>query len=77
AIPMIALLPLLAVDSAGSGEGHHWMAAAKAVGVVAAVIFGGRTLLWPVLRAIARTNMREMFTSFSLLLVVGIALLMH
>ncbi|WP_042551263.1 cation:proton antiporter domain-containing protein, partial [Ralstonia solanacearum] len=43
----------------------------------AAVIFGGRTVLRPVLRVIARTNMREMFTSFSLLLVVGIALLMH
>ena len=77
AIPMIALLPLLATDAGDASGGHSWVAAAKAVGVVAAVIFGGRTLLRPVLRAIARTNMREMFTSFSLLLVVGIALLMH
>ncbi|MEM5964167.1 cation:proton antiporter, partial [Escherichia coli] len=77
AIPMIALLPLLATDASDASGGHSWVAAAKAVGVVAAVIFGGRTLLRPVLRAIARTNMREMFTSFSLLLVVGIALLMH
>lgn len=77
AIPMIALLPLLAPDTGDTAGGHHWLAAAKAVGVVAAVIFGGRTVLRPVLRAIARTNMREMFTSFSLLLVVGIALLMH
>ncbi|MDB0544242.1 glutathione-regulated potassium-efflux system protein KefC, partial [Ralstonia solanacearum] len=77
AIPMIALLPLLAPDTGDAAGGHHWLAAAKAVGVVAAVIFGGRTVLRPVLRMIARTNMREMFTSFSLLVVVGIALLMH
>nr|WP_311527695.1 glutathione-regulated potassium-efflux system protein KefC [uncultured Ralstonia sp.] len=80
AIPLIALLPLLAPEMGDAGDaagGAHWLAALKAVGVVAAVIFGGRTLLRPVLRAIARTNMREMFTSFSLLVVVGIALLMH
>ncbi|WP_434033333.1 glutathione-regulated potassium-efflux system protein KefC [Cupriavidus sp. a3] len=78
AIPMIALLPLLAVESAeGAGAGAAgWMAGVKAVAVIGAVVVGGRYLVRPALRFIARTDMREMFTAFALLLVVGIALMM-
>ncbi|WP_423195460.1 MULTISPECIES: glutathione-regulated potassium-efflux system protein KefC [unclassified Cupriavidus] len=81
AIPMIALLPLLAMDApaavgaAGTGT-PHWITAVKAVGVIGAVVVGGRYLVRPALRFIARTDMREMFTAFALLLVVGIALMM-
>ncbi|MBB1631389.1 MULTISPECIES: glutathione-regulated potassium-efflux system protein KefC [Cupriavidus] len=78
AIPMIALLPLLAAggaDAGASGAGG-WLGAAKAVGVIGAVVVGGRYLVRPALRFIARTDMREMFTAFALLLVVGIALMM-
>ncbi|NUA31929.1 glutathione-regulated potassium-efflux system protein KefC [Cupriavidus basilensis] len=78
AIPMIALLPLLAAggaDAGASGAGG-WLGAAKAVGVIGAVVVGGRYLVRPALRVIARTDMREMFTAFALLLVVGIALMM-
>jgi glutathione-regulated potassium-efflux system ancillary protein KefC len=76
AIPMIALLPLLAPE-AGPEGGGGWMAAVKAVAVIGLVVAGGRYLVRPVLRFIARTDMREMFTAFALLLVVGIALMME
>ncbi|MBP0622948.1 glutathione-regulated potassium-efflux system protein KefC [Cupriavidus consociatus] len=78
AIPMIALLPLLALEGAeGAGAGAAgWVAGVKAVAVIGAVVVGGRYLVRPALRFIARTDMREMFTAFALLLVVGIALMM-
>jgi len=78
AIPMIALLPLLAVDAADLAPHGppHWQTAARAVAAIAIVVVGGRYLVRPALRFIARTDMREMFTAFALLLVVGIALLM-
>ncbi|MDF3839378.1 glutathione-regulated potassium-efflux system protein KefC [Cupriavidus basilensis] len=78
AIPMIALLPLLAAGGAEAGPhgAAGWLGAAKAVGVIGAVVVGGRYLVRPALRFIARTDMREMFTAFALLLVVGIALMM-
>lgn len=78
AIPMIALLPLLAADGVGAAAHgpENWQTAGKAVAVIGAVVVGGRYLVRPALRIIARTGMREMFTAFSLLLVVGIALMM-
>jgi len=77
AIPMIALLPLLAAESAADAGGTAgWLAAGKAVAVIGVVVAGGRYLVRPALRFIARTDMREMFTAFALLLVVGIALMM-
>lgn len=81
AIPMIALLPLLAAGGAeagvaGTSGAAGWLGAAKAVGVIGTVVAGGRYLVRPALRFIARTDMREMFTAFALLLVVGIALMM-
>lgn len=78
AIPMIALLPLLAIDASDALHSGtpHWQTAAKAVAVMGAVVVGGRYLVRPALRFIARTDMREMFTAFALLLVIGIALMM-
>ena len=43
----------------------------KIVGVIAAIILGGRLLLRPVLRWIARSRTAEIFTAAALLLVVG------
>ena len=76
-IPFLALVPLLgavAVTGADPGGGST---ALKAVVAVAGVIFGGRLLLRPVLRWIARSDSREIFTAASLLLVVAIAALMQ
>ncbi len=77
AIPMIALLPMLTLDGPQPADGQAWIGAAKAVAVIAAVVVGGRYLVRPALRFIARTGMREMFTAFALLLVVGIAAMME
>ncbi|MBL8341707.1 MAG: glutathione-regulated potassium-efflux system protein KefC [Rubrivivax sp.] len=76
AIPILALLPLLATGAVGTGGGG-WAEAAKAVAVVAAIIFGGRLALRPALRWIARSKTPEIFTAASLLLVVATAALMQ
>jgi glutathione-regulated potassium-efflux system ancillary protein KefC len=74
AIPILALLPLLGATAATGGG---WLGAAKAAAVVAAIIVGGRLLLRPTLRWIARSDAPEIFTAASLLLVVATAALMH
>jgi glutathione-regulated potassium-efflux system ancillary protein KefC len=74
AIPMIALVPLLGVAGGHGGGGP--LAAVKAVAVIAGLVLAGRFLVRPVLRFIARTGMREIFTAFALLLVISISLLM-
>lgn len=76
AIPMIALIPLLGV-AAAHGSSQGWLGAVKVAGVIAALIAGGRYLMRPALRIIAKTGMREIFTAFALLLVIAIALLMQ
>ncbi|GAB3625330.1 glutathione-regulated potassium-efflux system protein KefC [Pandoraea terrae] len=79
AIPILALLPLLATDA-----GNHAMTGAeralegaKIVGVIAAIVLGGRLALRPLLRWIAHSRTPEIFTAASLLLVVAIATLMQ
>jgi glutathione-regulated potassium-efflux system ancillary protein KefC len=76
AIPILALLPLLAPQAAAAAGGG-WLGAAKAVAVIAALLLGGRLLLRPALRWIAGSKTPEIFTAASLLLVVATAALMH
>jgi glutathione-regulated potassium-efflux system ancillary protein KefC len=79
AIPILALLPLLAVGDAHEpiGNAQRAFEAAKIVGVIAGIVLGGRLLLRPLLRWIARSNTPEIFTATALLLVVAIAALMQ
>ena len=74
-IPMLALLPLLAANAAHAGG--NWMAAAKGVAVIVAVIAGSRLVVRPVLKRAARYGGREVFTAAALLLVIGAALIME
>lgn len=76
-IPFLALVPLLGMAAANGPDPGGSAAALKALAAVAGVIFGGRLLLRPVLRWIARSDSREIFTAASLLLVVAIAALMQ
>jgi monovalent cation:proton antiporter-2 (CPA2) family protein len=86
-IPMLAILPLLAPPGAASAAaGEHpawittqpgWVQAVATLAAVAAVVASGRFVVRPVFRIIARTQLRELFTAASLLLVIGIALLMQ
>ncbi|MDM8358909.1 glutathione-regulated potassium-efflux system protein KefC [Pandoraea communis] len=79
AIPILALLPLLAnsFDSPVTTGSARALEALKIVGVIAAIILGGRLALRPLLRWIANSRTPEIFTAASLLLVVAIATLMQ
>ena len=89
-IPLLALPELadLAVASADhGGEGGHgslslvdrlngWQRALVTAGAIGVVVVGGSYLTRPVFRFIAIARLRELFTAFALLLVIGIAVLM-
>jgi len=75
AIPILAIVPLLGVAQAHEAGG--WLGAAKAFGMIAAIVLGGRLLLRPALRWIARSETPEIFTAAALLLVVATAALMQ
>lgn len=87
-IPMLALVPLLALPEL---MGHHaseahqtnliadlsgTMKALVTFGAIAFIVVGGHYLAQPVFRYIAKARLREIFTAFALLLVIGIAALM-
>ena len=75
AIPLLAVVPLLA-PMAEAADATGWSRFGIAFAAVAGVIVIGRYLTRPVLRLIARVDVREVFTAFTLLLVIGIAELM-
>ena len=80
AIPILALLPLLGAAYASNEPAAPVNAAQdalKIVAVIASIVLGGRLLLRPLFRWIARSNTPEIFTAAALLLVVGIAALMQ
>ncbi len=73
-IPMLTLIPILGSNMGESSE--PLLEALKVIAVIGAIIIGGHFLIRPIFRFIAATRLREIFTAFSLLLVIGIALLM-
>lgn len=76
AIPLLALIPLLAAGQGGASEEHGWLGAVRGLGAIAAVFVVGRFLTRPLLRALVKTRLREVFSAFTLLLVLGTAVLM-
>ncbi|MBS0611428.1 MAG: glutathione-regulated potassium-efflux system protein KefC [Proteobacteria bacterium] len=80
AIPILALLPLLGAAARAAAHPHGPQEllpeALKIVAVVGAIVLGGRWVLRPLLRWIAKSKTPEIFTAASLFLVVGIAMLM-
>jgi Kef-type K+ transport system membrane component KefB len=91
-IPILAILPLLAVEgtlqaAAGHDAAHAattllgglagWARTLALLGAVAVVVIAGRFLVVPMFRIIGRTRLRELFTAAALMLVIGIALLME
>ena len=89
-IPMLAILPLLALPElagvAGSDDhgGAHglldglpaWQQALGTIAAIALVVAVGGYLVRPIFRFIALANLRELFTAVALAIVIGIALLM-
>lgn len=75
AIPLLAAVPLLAAQ-ADTPDSPAWQRALIAFAAIAGVVVIGRYLTRPALRLVASTQLREVFTAFALLLVIGIAQLM-
>jgi glutathione-regulated potassium-efflux system ancillary protein KefC len=75
AIPLLAIVPLLAAP-AGAGAALGLWPALRALSAVVAVIVSGRFVTPLILRAVAKTGQRDVFSAFTLLLVLGIAALM-
>lgn len=73
AMPLLVVIPLL---GAKAGEGETGFHPLFAVSALLAVLLIGRYAMRPTLRLVARTRLREIFTAFALLLVLGIAQLM-
>lgn len=77
AIPLIALVPLLAASSAASTTEDSFEHGLKVFASIAIVIVGGRYLLRPLFRIVARTGLPEVSTATALLVVIGTAWLME
>jgi CPA2 family monovalent cation:H+ antiporter-2 len=85
-IPVLAILPLLAIKSLSEspainssliGNLPGWLQGLSFFAAVAVIYLGGRYLFVPLLRVVAKTGLRELFTASSLLLVIAVALLMQ
>jgi monovalent cation:proton antiporter-2 (CPA2) family protein len=83
-IPILAVLPLLAVSNDVGVRASNfnpsdtpWQRALIVLGIVLAIVLGGRFLIRPVFRYLASIRLQEIFTAAALLLVVGIALAMQ
>jgi glutathione-regulated potassium-efflux system protein KefB len=75
AIPLIAMVPLLAASSARHGV--DLAGTLRTIGVIVAVVVGGRYLLRPVFRFVAKADAVEVSTATALLVVMGTAWLME
>ncbi len=73
-VPLLALVPLLAIPELTIGTDIA-IALAETLAILIGVIIGGRFLMQPIMHRIARTKSRETFTAFTVLLVLGSALL--
>ncbi|MDV4145341.1 monovalent cation:proton antiporter-2 (CPA2) family protein [Shimia sp. FJ5] len=85
--PILQIATDGSIHSVGDDEAHAaeislveglpgWGVTLVTVGAVVAVILAGRYLVRPIFRFIHSANLREMYTAFALLIVIGIALLM-
>lgn len=84
-IPILALLPLLGSSTEGA-DTHHasafahlpsYLQASITIASVVLVILTGKYLITPVLRAVSKSNLRELFIAASLLIVLSVSLLME
>jgi len=87
-IPFLAIIPFLVIPelashaptdahAATSMDETGWQAGWRVAFVFSSMYLAGRYLLRPVLRIIAKSGVREIFTALALLLVVAAALLME
>jgi glutathione-regulated potassium-efflux system ancillary protein KefC/glutathione-regulated potassium-efflux system protein KefB len=75
-LPALAILPLISpLSTAQAGAGIWWLMLFKLLAVMGVVVVGGRLLLRPALRVVARIRVTEVFTAAALLTVIATALL--
>jgi len=77
AIPILALIPAMAMSHPDASPGESALAALRIIATITAVVVGGRYLLRPMFRAAARVGTPEVFTATALLAVMGTAWLME
>ncbi|POA21854.1 glutathione-regulated potassium-efflux system protein KefB [Pseudomonas sp. FW300-N1A1] len=76
AIPLIAMVPLLAGVDHSTSTAENLDHGLRVLGSIAVVVVGGRYLLRPVFRIVAKANLPEVSTATALLVVMGTAWLM-
>lgn len=85
-IPILALLPLLSVQAADAASSHHasyfsflpaWANALVVLASVVLVIVFGKYLVSPILKAVSKSKLRELFIAASLMIVIAVSLLME
>lgn len=89
-IPILSMLPWLAhahgaVPSAGAAHGHesalahlpNWAQSLATLGAVVAVVIVAHYILRYVFRFVAAAKLRELFSAVALLVIAGVAYLMH
>ncbi len=85
-IPILAILPLLAANSTIVTEHAHdtlldgapgWMKTLAILSAIGIIFFVGNYIVNPFFKYIARLQVRELFTSFALMLVIGVSVLMN
>ncbi|HGM8359641.1 monovalent cation:proton antiporter-2 (CPA2) family protein [Pseudomonas aeruginosa] len=81
AIPLLALVAALGTTESTVIEGAQGSAEKAGllmqVAAIVGVVLAGRYLAYPAMRLVARMQVRELFTAFALLLVLGVAALME
>jgi len=76
-VPVLAILPLLNMNDSGAAGPFDWIPLITAAGVILTILLAGRILLRHFLGAIARTEIREILTAATLLIVVGIGVMVE
>ncbi|KNC94223.1 glutathione-regulated potassium-efflux system protein KefC [Trabulsiella odontotermitis] len=77
AIPLVAMIPLLAASGASTTLGAFALSALKVTAALVLVVLLGRYVTRPVLRFVARSGLREVFSAVALFLVFGFGLLLE
>lgn len=83
-IPILAFLPLLAVNDVVNTNAETlitdlpaWLKTITVLGVIASVVVVGQYIVAPIMKTIAKTRLRELFTAMALFLVISVAYLMR
>ena len=77
AIPLVAMIPLLAATGEATTASTFMLSALKVVAALALVVLIGRYVARPALRFVARSGLREVFSAVALFLVFGFGLLLE